>query len=301
MESVFIPVPRQITHNREYFVELWQAVEQQYALYITIHDHTGSLLLSDGRMLRPLGNIHRCDFCTYNRQYHGNQCVDHCRWQIAAEAARSGKPFISRCHAGAVELVLPLLRRGKHLATIFAGTFRDPELKLPAGSPKELVQLYNALPAWRAKNVSLYMRELEMLGAALLALAENERFSSGNALRGRRAVIEDFFRFNLSTPDLGLKNLADKLELSQSRTSHILKMEFNQSFSNLLTQVRIERVCQLLCSTEMTLGKIAQLCGFRNEYYLSRVFRRATGMPPGSYRNAVRQSGTVAREDIENI
>ena len=301
MESVFIPVPRQITHNRDYFIELWQAVEQQYALYITIHDHTGSLLLSDGMMLRPQGNIHRCDFCTYNREHYGNQCVDHCRWQIAAEAARSGKPFISRCHAGAVELVLPLLRRGKHLATIFAGTFRDPELKMPMGSPKKFVQLYNALPVWRPNNTALYLRELEMLGAALLALAENERFSSGNALRGRKAVIEEFFRFNLSTPDLGLKNLADKLELSQSRTSHILRQEFHKSFSELLTRVRIEKVCQLLSSTEMTLGKIAQLCGFRNEYYLSRVFRRATGMPPGSYRNTARQSETVEKEDIKNI
>lgn len=301
MESVFIPVSRQITHNREYFIELWQAVEQQYALYITIHDHTGSLLLSDGMMLRPQGNIHRCDFCTYNRLYHGTQCVDHCRWQIAAEAARNGKPFISRCHAGAVELVLPLLRCGKHLATIFAGTFRDPELKLPASYPKELGLLYNSLPVWRPNNAALYLREMEMLGATLLALAENERFSSGNAGHGRKALIEEFFRFNLSTPDLGLKNLADKLELSQSRTSHILRQEFNQSFSKLLNRARIKRVCQLLSSTEMTLGKIAQLCGFRNEYYLSRVFRRETGIPPGSYRSTVRKSGNLEKEDIENI
>lgn len=301
MESVFIPVPRQITHNRDYFIELWQAVEQQYALYITIHDHTGSLLLSDGMMLRPQGNIHRCDFCTYNRHHHGDECVDHCRWQIAAEAARSGKPFISRCHAGAVELVLPLLRSGKHLATIFAGTFRDPELKLPSSCPKELDQLYNSLPVWRPNNVALYLREMEMLGTTLLSLAENERFSSGNTGHGRKALIEEFFRFNLSTPKLGLKNLADKLELSQSRTSHILQQEFNQSFSQLLNQVRIERVCQLLSSTEMTLAKIAQLCGFRNEYYLSRVFRRETGMPPGSYRNAVRKSVDQKREYIENI
>ena len=40
---------------------------------------------------------------------------------------------------------------------------------MPMGSPKKFVQLYNALPVWRPNNTALYLRELEMLGAALLA------------------------------------------------------------------------------------------------------------------------------------
>jgi AraC-like DNA-binding protein len=32
-----------------------------------------------------------------------------------------------------------------------------------------------------------------------------------------------------------------------------------------------------------TLQEVAQSCGFRNEYYFSRVFKQYTGTPPGKY------------------
>jgi AraC-like DNA-binding protein len=47
---------------------------------------------------------------------------------------------------------------------------------------------------------------------------------------------------------------------------------------------RIEKAQQLLITTKYSLDKIAELSGLNNASYLSRLFKRFTGMSPGKYR-----------------
>jgi transcriptional regulator GlxA family with amidase domain len=41
---------------------------------------------------------------------------------------------------------------------------------------------------------------------------------------------------------------------------------------------------RLLESTDLPMRRVAQLTGFRDEFYFSRVVRAATGKPPATYR-----------------
>jgi LacI family transcriptional regulator len=47
-------------------------------------------------------------------------------------------------------------------------------------------------------------------------------------------------------------------------------------------------VKQLLTQTDMTLEAIAHRAGFRHTEYMSVAFKRATGMPPGRFRETGR-------------
>lgn len=283
MESQFTVIEQIHKTPRQYFTELWNAVEQLFNLQITIHDHTGSLFLSDGKMLRQQGNIHRCAYCSFNRRHNSKACIDHCHWAVMREAARLGKPFISCCYAGAVELILPLMRHGEHVATIFAGTFRDRELKMPSSWQETQKNLYLAMNVWHQSMVPMLLRTLEQFGAAALAFAENERFSA-KSQSSRKSEIEEYFLRCSSTPNITLNDLAEQLNLSPSRMSHILKEEFNQTFNELLNSARIKRAADLLSTTQLPLRHIAILAGFSNEYYFSRVFKQQNGISPGSYR-----------------
>ncbi|EMI46868.1 xylose operon transcription regulator XylR [Rhodopirellula sp. SWK7] len=49
---------------------------------------------------------------------------------------------------------------------------------------------------------------------------------------------------------------------------------------------RIDRICQLLNGSKLSLAQIAQRTGFESEEYMSVAFRRAKGMPPGRYRKS---------------
>ncbi len=52
---------------------------------------------------------------------------------------------------------------------------------------------------------------------------------------------------------------------------------------------RVERVKTLLVETDMPLKQIARITQFEHEEYMSVVFRRTTGMPPGKYRQERKQ------------
>lgn len=50
---------------------------------------------------------------------------------------------------------------------------------------------------------------------------------------------------------------------------------------------RIERACELLADSDMSLSRVASLTGFRSEAYLIVAFRREMGVTPGQYRRKV--------------
>ncbi|MGE9293374.1 MAG: helix-turn-helix transcriptional regulator, partial [Puniceicoccales bacterium] len=58
------------------------------------------------------------------------------------------------------------------------------------------------------------------------------------------------------------------------------------SLITFLTRVRLERAKSLLTHSRLTLKEVASLCGFRDEYYFSNVFRKHIGQPPGNYRDS---------------
>jgi len=51
-----------------------------------------------------------------------------------------------------------------------------------------------------------------------------------------------------------------------------------------ILRVQLQRVKQLLTETDLTIEVIAERTGFAHSEYLSVVFRREVGLPPGRYR-----------------
>lgn len=80
--------------------------------------------------------------------------------------------------------------------------------------------------------------------------------------------------------------MAQALNVCPSRFSLLYKERFGLSPNEDLIQMRIEKGKLLLLSTDLKLQTIALLCGFKNEYYFSRVFKERENMAPGAYRRA---------------
>ncbi|MVA74972.1 helix-turn-helix domain-containing protein [Auraticoccus sp. F435] len=62
-----------------------------------------------------------------------------------------------------------------------------------------------------------------------------------------------------------------------------------------ITRVRIERVAELLSTTDLTLPQIAERLDFASSEYMSMAFKRSKGKAPGRYRRDVR--GTIRPGD----
>jgi len=82
-----------------------------------------------------------------------------------------------------------------------------------------------------------------------------------------------------------LREAAEHAGIGYDHLRHAVKALRGRSLVRYLTEVRIERAKTLLVHhSQLSLKQIATLCGFRDEYYFSAVFRRYACMPPGRYR-----------------
>lgn len=89
---------------------------------------------------------------------------------------------------------------------------------------------------------------------------------------------------NHITEPLCLDDLAQEVGLSKYHFSRTFKAVAGTTPMRFVRQVRVEAARSLLLSTSWTLKAIAQQVGFSDEFQLSRVFRRVTGIPPSEVR-----------------
>lgn len=60
-----------------------------------------------------------------------------------------------------------------------------------------------------------------------------------------------------------------------------------------IRRVQLQRVKDLLVTTDYKLERVAEMCGFSTAQYLAGLFHRETGMTPGTYRRQGRPGGKV--------
>lgn len=85
--------------------------------------------------------------------------------------------------------------------------------------------------------------------------------------------------------DLSLKLLSDTFHLNASYISTLIKNETNMTYSQYVTNLRIEKAKSLLQTTNMSLAEISELVGFNDYFYFIKKFKKETGVTPGHYRH----------------
>ena len=87
-----------------------------------------------------------------------------------------------------------------------------------------------------------------------------------------------------------LQDVAEEVHMSQSHLSTIFAQETGLTFTQYLTALRISKARELLEATEMRSVQIAEEVGYNDSHYFSYLFKKTTGMTPGEYRKASRES-----------
>ena len=96
----------------------------------------------------------------------------------------------------------------------------------------------------------------------------------------------DFMRQHY-TERLTLAQVARRAGVSRTYFSRLFRERQHTTFQDYIARLRLERARQLLASTELSLGRVAELSGHGTAQYLCRVFRRATRTTPLAYRRSV--------------
>ena len=81
-----------------------------------------------------------------------------------------------------------------------------------------------------------------------------------------------------------LNDISDHVSFSVSYLSRIFKEEKGLSLSSYINEVRIRNAKSMLLSSDIPLSSLAYCCGFDDQSYFSKVFKKLTGATPGKYR-----------------
>ncbi len=86
---------------------------------------------------------------------------------------------------------------------------------------------------------------------------------------------------------ISLAQISDSIYLSQSYASTLFKKETGKKFSSYLQEVRLEKSCEMLLDSRISIQEIAVRTGFFDAAHFSRVFKEWYGLSPAEYRKRI--------------
>lgn len=90
--------------------------------------------------------------------------------------------------------------------------------------------------------------------------------------------------------DAALSNafLAAQCGISEVYFRQLFKEQFGTTPHQYILELRLRKAKQLLSDSSLSVGQIAETCGFTNPYHFSRAFRQTTQLTPSEYRKTHR-------------
>ena len=87
-----------------------------------------------------------------------------------------------------------------------------------------------------------------------------------------------------SAEKISLSNVAKTLGVTSPYLSMLFKHVTGLTFRDYLNKVRVEEAKRLLISTDYQIMEIAVACGFNDQSYFTKVFKKYTGLSPRNFR-----------------
>jgi AraC-like DNA-binding protein len=106
----------------------------------------------------------------------------------------------------------------------------------------------------------------------------NEKFSKDPVNQSINFMLEN------TNKKLTLKNISDALDISVSHYSRLFFEHTGHSPIEYFIQLKMQRACQLLDTTTLSIAEVALEMGFEDSFYFSRQFKKEMNMSPLQYR-----------------
>ncbi|MFD0711545.1 helix-turn-helix domain-containing protein [Paenibacillus sp. GCM10027626] len=102
-----------------------------------------------------------------------------------------------------------------------------------------------------------------------------------NVVRQIRAYMQEHYQEKIT-----LEQMAARFYLNKNYLSQLFKVEAGINFTRYLNAVRVEKAKELILHTSLSIQEIAEMTGFGDFRYFSRVFRAHTGQSPTEFKAA---------------
>jgi len=110
---------------------------------------------------------------------------------------------------------------------------------------------------------------------------------TNNIVNPNFSALERAFSFiykHYDDPEITLDNASDAAHLSKFYFSRFFRERTGMTYHTYLSRLRVNRVQELLCETNMAITEIAYNCGFTSLKTFNRIFKKYTGVSPSLFR-----------------
>jgi AraC-like DNA-binding protein len=162
--------------------------------------------------------------------------------------------------------------------------------KILGRTKERLLELLNtSIVQTGTKKILLAFQALEILEQTKEILSLNKNFPQKilSENEGKRMGQVMSYILSHSQQMLSLKEVANEANMSKEAFCRFFKERTGKTFTEFLTDVRIQQACQQLQESETSIAQIAYQCGFQNLSYFNRVFKHNIKMSPKSFRKSI--------------
>ena len=193
------------------------------------------------------------------------------------------------CHAGLIEIALPVTENGEIIATILFGQMLDEQ---PRDVQWERVR---QACAWFPDQEALYQHFLKLKRISnqqinacteiVHACVSEVRLSGIAASNDQDEMLRllNYLDTHFDGP-LSVAKICRELSVGKTRLYQLCKARQGKTLVQLINERRMEAAKDLLMSTDQTVQFIADTVGVPDFNYFTKLFRRHEGMTPTEFR-----------------
>lgn len=256
------------------------------ALYDKEHKRTRGL--HDPKKGNPLCDLIRA------KEEGLNRC-NACDWEHCNLAIRSGQPLRYICHAGFIDMSIPIYVDGKHISSIMCGQFL-PEPPSEKGlrefcrrnscygfTPSKVRKAYYQAPYISSEQIDLV---LKLFSFFVHHLCENLQRIQNLSLAQERKEISAAREYVVAHfhENITLADISKHIHMSPAYFSHLFHKLSGTNLTKYIQKTRMEAVKRKLESSTDSITQIAFDCGFNNLTHFNRVFQSHEKCTPSRYR-----------------
>lgn len=159
----------------------------------------------------------------------------------------------------------------------------------PSGSPAYVCRLFSNLCFSRDTDTpQTFAQKMCWIYKIIEAITQNaDRAYIKGQGRQKIELCADKIHLNFSDTNLSVAALASEAGYSEVYFRNLFVRRFGQTPSRYITKTRISHAIKLMELDGLTLGEIAEECGFSSLPYFNKVFKELIGETPASYRRSL--------------
>ncbi len=218
----------------------------------------------------------------------GRKACAYSDMELLEKCKKSKKTEMHICHAGLVNVAIPLLYDDVIIGYIIFGRMKPntdfAAIKNYISSlgidAKKAEELYSDIPLFESDKIQSVSNIAIMLAKYIL-LKNMIRPDLSESMQ--KAV--DYISENLEK-DLSVKNISKSINVSKSVLYKNFHTHFGCTVSEYIHTKRIEKSLELITKTDLSIEEISQKVGFSSASYFSKIFKKQIGMAPLKYKKS---------------